>query len=496
MINRKSVICLGLVLCMGFMTSCSHTTEDTKAAKESDATEKEGTGQADLPDTEAAGAEQTALSKGEIALLLAGSAFDETSLREEKEIIGILSDAGYQVCIRYANSDPILQNRQVRSMVIEEAKALILCPTDAYGLTDSLKNAYEAGIPVISCEKLIMGTNALNYHVAFDTRQIGKKIAAEICSRQGLSLENISEEIMGKSATIEFLMDDPYSFEELFLFNGIMEYLEPYFEAGLLECRSGRLTYEKACINQDETSNVAAFLDDLMKSFYPQEKKADIVVTGNDALALEAAAYYEDQGFVPGQILHEEETTEGTTLIQEETQMTTSLKAEDEFPSPVVPAATQLEQSISAFLEEARAVMNGEAQQDWPIITGFGASLDAVQAVKDGKLSVTVFMDERTLGKTAAQVAVRYLEDEDIEVSNYKQYDNGVKIIRTVTCDAQMIDSDNYQLLIDNGYYDFGQVFIYESDRYPEDEKPTETTLLQEETGEIPVSGSMGKTEE
>ena len=105
-------------------------------------------------------------------------------------------------------------------------------------------------------------------------------------------------------------------------------------------------------------------------------------------------------------------------------------------------------------------------------------------------------MDERTLGKTAAQVAVRYLEDEDIEVSNYKQYDNGVKIIRTVTCDAQMIDSDNYQLLIDNGYYDFGQVFIYESDRYPEDEKPTETTLLQEETGEIPVSGSMGKTEE
>ena len=33
------------------------------------------------------------------------------------------------------------------------------------------------------------------------------------------------------------------------------------------------------------------------------------------------------------------------------------------------------------------------------------------------------------------------------------QYDNGVKIIGTVTCDGKLIDKDNYQILVDNGFY-------------------------------------------
>ena len=40
-----------------------------------------------------------------------------------------------------------------------------------------------------------------------------------------------------------------------------------------------------------------------------------------------------------------------------------------------------------------------------------------------------------------------------MEVSNYSQYDNGVKIIGTVTCDGEIIDKDNYQILVDNGFY-------------------------------------------
>ena len=46
-----------------------------------------------------------------------------------------------------------------------------------------------------------------------------------------------------------------------------------------------------------------------------------------------------------------------------------------------------------------------------------------------------------------------YLKGDDVEVSNYSQYDNGVKIIGTVTCDGEIIDKDNYQILVDNGFY-------------------------------------------
>ena len=39
------------------------------------------------------------------------------------------------------------------------------------------------------------------------------------------------------------------------------------------------------------------------------------------------------------------------------------------------------------------------------------------------------------------------------DINNYSQYDNGVKIIGTVTCDGKLIDKDNYQILVDNGFY-------------------------------------------
>ena len=44
--------------------------------------------------------------------------------------------------------------------------------------------------------------------------------------------------------------------------------------------------------------------------------------------------------------------------------------------------------------------------------------------------------------------------EEDPEVNDYEQYDNGVKIIGTYLCEPQIIDGDNYEILIDNGYYD------------------------------------------
>lgn len=62
-------------------------------------------------------------------------------------------------------------------------------------------------------------------------------------------------------------------------------------------------------------------------------------------------------------------------------------------------------------------------------------------------------MDRRDLAGACATLVDTYLKGDDVEVSNYSQYDNGVKIIGTVTCDGKLIDKDNYQILVDNGFY-------------------------------------------
>ena len=62
-------------------------------------------------------------------------------------------------------------------------------------------------------------------------------------------------------------------------------------------------------------------------------------------------------------------------------------------------------------------------------------------------------MDRRDLAEACVTLVNTYLKGEDVEVSNYSQYDNGVKIIGTVTCGGDVIDKDNYQILVDNGFY-------------------------------------------
>ena len=69
------------------------------------------------------------------------------------------------------------------------------------------------------------------------------------------------------------------------------------------------------------------------------------------------------------------------------------------------------------------------------------------------------------------KMVLTYLGGEKPEVTDYEQYDNGRKIIGTYTCKGEIIDKDNYEMLIDNGYYE-------EDEIQPE---PTVTPTMTEE---------------
>ena len=64
-----------------------------------------------------------------------------------------------------------------------------------------------------------------------------------------------------------------------------------------------------------------------------------------------------------------------------------------------------------------------------------------------------MLVDRRDLAKACVTLVDIWLKGYDVDVSNYSQYDNGVKIIGTVTCDGKVIDKDNYQIMVDNGFY-------------------------------------------
>lgn len=278
--------------------------------------------------------------------------------------------------------------------VIETLKALVIAPADTYGLEEIVSRAAEEKIPVFSYDELIMDTAGVKYYTTFDKRRIGQMLGEAIADAK--DLQKLREE--KQSCTIEFLMgsqDDPGA---LFLYNGLMEVLQEYLDDGTLVCRSQETSFDDTGILRWSGDSAGARLEELLETYYSDTEAPDILCTGFDGAAIAARSVLEDAGLVPN-------------------------------------------------------------SEQWPLITGVGCKAEAVKDIAEGRIFCSVFMDRRILAEKCADMVDVLLKGEEApEVNDYEQYDNGVKIIGTFICDAQIIDMDNYELLIDNGYYSADQV--------------------------------------
>lgn len=192
--------------------------------------------------------------------------------------------------------------------------------------------------------------------------------------------------------TIEFLMGSLDDVQALFFYNGVMEILQPYLDDGTLVCSSGRTSFEDSGILRWGRERSEAAMEEILEEFYQETGTPDIICTGFDDAACGAVDALESAGFFAG-------------------------------------------------------------DEDWPLITGSGCTAEAVTYIAENKIYGSVFMDRRNLAKECVKMVNTYLDGENPEVNNYEEYDNGVKIIGTYTCDLQFINEGNYELLIDNGYY-------------------------------------------
>ena len=207
-------------------------------------------------------------------------------------------------------------------------------------------------------------------------------------------LEKASED--KQTLTIEFLMGSPDDRDALFFFNGVMEKLQKYFDDGTLVCKSGKQSFDDTAVMRNSRSTAKNDLTAVLSGNYA-DGAPDIICTGADELALGAAEALEEAGYTAG-------------------------------------------------------------SEDWPMITGCGCEAEAATAIIEGRLSNSVFLDNRVLAADCVTMVDTYLKGEKPEINNYSQYDNGTKIVGTVTSDLQLIDKDNYQMLVDDGYFDEDEI--------------------------------------
>jgi putative multiple sugar transport system substrate-binding protein len=159
-----------------------------------------------------------------------------------------LEDLGYDVDLQFANNDIPTQVSQIENMISSGATALIIAAIDGTTLTDVLQQAADADIAVISYDRLIRGSENVDYYTTFDNEEVGRQQATSLLIGLGVLDENGEETGEEGPYNIELFAGSPDDNNATFFWNGAMEVLQPFMDSGVLEVPSGQTDFEQAAI--------------------------------------------------------------------------------------------------------------------------------------------------------------------------------------------------------------------------------------------------------
>ena len=192
--------------------------------------------------------------------------------------------AGYGVELKYSDNDVEQQNNDIAAMIADGVDLLIVAAIDGDSLSNVLGDAKDAGIPVISYDRLIMNTDAISYYVSFDNYTVGTLQGQFVIDQLGLDLNDTS-----KTYNIEFTAGDPADNNAGYFFNGAFDTLKDYIDAGILNVVSGKTTFEQVATPSWSTDTALENMQNTLASYYSDGTVLDVALCSNDSTALGVA---------------------------------------------------------------------------------------------------------------------------------------------------------------------------------------------------------------
>lgn len=283
-ILTAGVVAVSMLAGCGSVNNTAATSKDTAAAT-SEAAEAADTMAAESQDSTQADADTQAEESGNAGGgKLVGVAMPTKDLQrwnqDGSNMEAQLKKAGYEVDIQYANNDVATQVSQVENMISNGCEVLVIASIDGESLGTPLSQAKEAGIPVISYDRLLMNSDAVSYYATFDNYKVGTK--------QG---EYIEEKLDLKNAdgpfNLEIFTGDPGDNNANFFYNGAMDVLKPYIDSGKLVVPSGQIDFATVATANWSTETAQNRMDTIISGNYADgSSKLDAVLCSNDSTAL------------------------------------------------------------------------------------------------------------------------------------------------------------------------------------------------------------------
>ena len=196
-----------------------------------------------------------------------------------------LTDLGYQVDLQYANDKVQDQISQIETMLNKGAKALIVASIDGTALTQVLKTAADDGVKVIAYDRLINGTEDVDYYTTFDNQQVGVLQGNSLLQGMGLVDADGNSTGSTEKKTIEIFAGSPDDNNAQFFYDGAMETLKPFLDSGQVTVGSGQTDFSQVAIQQWKLEGAQARMENLLSGSYGGGQQLDGVLSPYDGLS-------------------------------------------------------------------------------------------------------------------------------------------------------------------------------------------------------------------
>lgn len=313
-------------------------------------------------------------------------------IQDETRFSEALAKAGYQAEILFSQGDSAKEKANVESLLTKGIKVLIICPQDGTAAAAAADAARAAGVKVISYDRLIRDTAAVDYYVTFDSVAVGAQQA-----------QYLVDKATGKGNPLYLYAGAATDNNAFVFFEGAWTVLQPKIADGTF-----------------------------------------VIKNSSEAVGLQSKATLtrEEQAKILGQITTNWDFNTAKTLA--ESNLTAAADADKGNVFILAPNDGTARAIADAFATD-KAVTSY-------LVTGQDAEKASVQYIIDGKQSMTVFKDVRTLVQDAINAAVALLGNKTPAAKG--SYNNGKVDVAAIQSPVISVDKANVKAaLIDSGYY-------------------------------------------
>ena len=313
-------------------------------------------------------------------------------IQDETRFNDAFTKAGYKVQILFSANDSAKEKANVESLISLGIKVLIICPFDATAAAATADEARAAGVKVISYDRLILDSASVDYYVTFDSMQVGK-----------LQGQYLVDHATGTGNPLYLYAGAATDNNAFLFFEGAWEVLQPKIADGTFVIKNSSQAVglqSNATLTRDQESQIIGQIT--------TDWKFD--VAKNLAESNLTAASAADKGNV-------------------------FILAPNDGTSRSIADAFAADKDVTSY-----------------IITGQDAEEPSIQYIIDGKQTMTVLKDVRTLVADAIAAAIAFLNGQTPPQTT--TYNNGSIDVPAKPSAVIAVDKSNVKAaIIDSGYW-------------------------------------------